>query len=78
MQVSYTVMLTLDVSLLNFQTEAGCRVVIDALLLHTALNLTNTEYGVAIIPEFRIDEPESKKYIILKTALDGVNLKVRK
>jgi hypothetical protein len=30
--------------------------VIDALLLHTALNLASAEHGVAIIPEFRIDD----------------------
>ena len=41
---------------LDLQTEAGCRMVIDALLLHTALNLGSPEHGVAIIPEFRIDD----------------------
>ena len=30
--------------------------VIDALLLHTALNLGSADYGVAIIPEFRVDD----------------------
>jgi len=38
------------------QTEAGFRMVIDALLLHPALNLGSSDYGVAIIQEFRIDD----------------------
>lgn len=40
----------------TWQTEAGCRMVIDALLLHTALNLGSTDYCVAMILEFRIDD----------------------
>ena len=38
------------------QTEAGCRMVINTMLLHTALTLDSTEYGVAIVPEFHIDD----------------------
>ena len=57
MQVSYADTLIYWLFLtLYLQTEAGCRMVIDALLLHTALNLGSSDYGVAIIPEFRVDD----------------------
>ena len=57
MQVSYADTLIYRLFLtLYLQTEAGCRMVIDALLLHTALNLGSSDYGVAIIPEFRVDD----------------------
>ncbi|KAF8803101.1 hypothetical protein BYT27DRAFT_7305360 [Phlegmacium glaucopus] len=42
--------------IVSMETEAGCRMVINAMLLHTALNLDSTDYGVAIAPDFRIDD----------------------
>jgi hypothetical protein len=36
------------------QTEAGCRVLINAILVHIASNLDTAVQGVAIAPEFRI------------------------
>jgi len=42
--------------IVSMETEAGCRMVINAMLLHAALNLDSTENGVTIAPEFRIDD----------------------
>jgi hypothetical protein len=58
MEVSYADTLHWLVLMLNLQTEAGCRMVINALLLHTALNLDSADYGVVIAPEFRIDDTQ--------------------
>ncbi|KAJ6632179.1 hypothetical protein B0H10DRAFT_2206580 [Mycena sp. CBHHK59/15] len=42
--------------IVSMETEAGCRMVINVMLLHAALNLDSAENGVAIAPEFRIDD----------------------
>jgi len=56
MEVSHAGMLTLDNPHTTLQTEAGCRMMINAMLLHVASNLDSAENGVAIAPEFRIDD----------------------
>ena len=38
------------------QTEAGCRILINVLLIHAASNLSTSAIGAAIAPEFRIPE----------------------
>ncbi|CAA7257414.1 unnamed protein product [Cyclocybe aegerita] len=37
-----------------FETEAGCRILINAVMLHAVTNLDTSATGVAIAPEFRI------------------------
>lgn len=38
------------------QSEAGCRILINALLIHVASNLETETSGVVIAPEFRIND----------------------
>ena len=38
------------------QSEAGCRILINALLIHVASNLETDTSGVVIAPEFRIED----------------------
>jgi len=40
----------------SFETEAGCRVLINAILIHAVSNLSTSALGAAIAPEFRIPE----------------------
>ncbi|KAJ6567522.1 hypothetical protein B0H10DRAFT_2180230 [Mycena sp. CBHHK59/15] len=40
----------------SFETEAGCRILINVLLIHAASNLSTSSIGAAIAPEFRIPE----------------------
>ena len=39
---------------IHFQTEAGCRILVNAILLHVVSNISGTEVDVSIIPEFRM------------------------
>ncbi|KAF8512689.1 hypothetical protein JB92DRAFT_2812485 [Gautieria morchelliformis] len=41
----------------SFETEAGCRILINALLIHAASNLSTSGVGAAIAPEFRTETP---------------------
>lgn len=38
------------------QSEAGCRILINALLIHIASTLETDTYGVVIAPEFRVED----------------------
>jgi hypothetical protein len=38
----------------SFSTEAGCRILVNAILLHVVSNISSTEVDVSIIPEFRM------------------------
>ena len=38
------------------QSEAGCRILIDALLMHLASTLETDTSGVVIVPEFRVND----------------------
>ncbi|EDR03618.1 uncharacterized protein LACBIDRAFT_331314 [Laccaria bicolor S238N-H82] len=40
----------------SFETEAGCRFLINAILTHVVSNLRTSALGAAIVPEFRIPE----------------------
>ena len=39
---------------IHFQTEAGCRTLANAILLHVVSNISGTEVDVSVIPEFRM------------------------
>ena len=38
------------------QSEAGCRILINTLLIHVASNLETDTSGAVIAPEFRVDD----------------------
>jgi len=40
----------------SLESEAGCRILINALLIHVASNLETDISGVAIAPEFRVED----------------------
>ena len=39
----------------HFQTEAGCRILVNAILLHVVSNLSSNGVDVCIVPEFRME-----------------------
>jgi hypothetical protein len=43
-----------------FQTEAGCHILINAILLHVVSNLSGADINVGIIPKFQIESTHSK------------------
>jgi hypothetical protein len=42
--------------LILLQSEAGCRIVVNALLIHVASNLETHSSGVVIAPKFRVED----------------------
>jgi hypothetical protein len=72
--VSFSVSIHIRVSLLchayhYFQTEAGCRILVNIILLHVVSNISNVEVDVGIVPEFRMD---STRFEYAPTSYGGI------
>ncbi|KAF8175104.1 hypothetical protein BJ912DRAFT_1024534 [Pholiota molesta] len=66
-----------------FETEAGCRILINAIMLHAVTNLDTSTVGVAITPKFRavdylmaLGTPSVRDNIVLSPQLAFTNSKI--